>query len=164
MFMKWNGYLIHKKGENMRVIVQGVDEASVVVEERVVGKIKCGLALLVGFTHEDTVEDIAYCVKKITQLRIFEDDEGKMNRSVQDIQGSILSVSQFTLFANTKKGNRPSFTQAAVPEQAQKLYEQFNEMLVEQGMTVQTGIFGAHMKLQVCNNGPVTILIDSKQR
>lgn len=148
----------------MRVIVQGVDEASVIVEERVVGKIERGLALLVGFTHDDADEDIAYCVKKLTQLRIFEDDNGKMNRSVQDIQGSILSVSQFTLFANTKKGNRPSFTQAAPPELAQALYNQFNEMLVKQGMTVQTGIFGAHMKLHVCNNGPVTILIDSKQR
>lgn len=146
----------------MRVVLQRVSEANVVVDNQCVGSIKKGLLLLVGVTHEDTQEDIDYLARKIAHLRIFEDSSGKMNENIQAIQGEILSISQFTLYGQTKRGNRPSFTQAAAPELAIRLYEQFNECLRSYQLPVQTGIFGADMKVHLVNDGPVTLMLDSK--
>ena len=148
----------------MRVILQRVSHASVTVEEKVIGKIQRGFLLLVGVTHDDAMEDMEYLVRKIVQMRIFEDEEGKLNRSIQDISGEILSVSQFTLYADTKKGNRPSFSKAAPGDVALKMFEQFNGLLRETGISVETGQFGADMKVELINDGPVTILLDSKNR
>ena len=148
----------------MRVVLQRVSHASVTVEEKVVGKIKRGFLLLVGVTHDDTMEDMEYLVRKIVQMRIFEDEEGKLNRSIQDIGGEILSVSQFTLYADTKKGNRPSFSKAAPGDVALKMFEQFNGLLRDTGIPVETGQFGADMKVELLNDGPVTIMLDSKTR
>ena len=148
----------------MRVVLQRVSHASVTVEEKVIGKIKRGFLLLVGVTHDDTMEDMEYLVRKIVQMRIFEDEEGKLNRSIQDIGGEILSVSQFTLYADTKKGNRPSFSKAAPGDVALEMFEQFNGLLRESGVPVETGQFGADMKVELLNDGPVTILLDSKNR
>jgi len=144
----------------MRVVVQRSLDSSVMVSSDIVGKIDRGLVLLVGFTHDDTLDDIEYMVKKILNLRIFEDDDGKMNLSVLDIGGSILSISQFTLYADLKKGNRPSFVQAMKADRAKELYQVFNEKL-SQYIHVETGVFGADMKLSICNEGPVTILLES---
>ena len=148
----------------MRVVLQRVSHASVTVEEKVIGKIQRGFLLLVGVTHDDTMEDMEYLVRKIVQMRIFEDEEGKLNRSIQDIGGEILSVSQFTLYADTKKGNRPSFSKAAPGEVALEMFEQFNGLLRDTGIPVETGQFGADMKVELLNDGPVTILLDSKNR
>jgi len=148
----------------MRVVLQRVAHASVTVEEKVIGKIQRGFLLLVGVTHDDAMEDMEYLVRKIVQMRIFEDEEGKLNRSIQDIGGEILSVSQFTLYANTKKGNRPSFSKAAPGDVALKMFEQFNGLLRDTGIPVETGQFGADMKVELLNDGPVTILLDSKTR
>ena len=148
----------------MRVVLQHVAHASVTVEEKVIGKIQRGFLLLVGVTHDDAMEDMEYLVRKIVQMRIFEDEEGKLNRSIQDIGGEILSVSQFTLYANTKKGNRPSFSKAAPGDVALKMFEQFNGLLRDTGIPVETGQFGADMKVELLNDGPVTILLDSKTR
>lgn len=148
----------------MRVVLQRVSHASVTVEEKVIGKIQRGFLLLVGVTHDDTMEDMEYLVRKIVQMRIFEDEEGKLNRSIQDIGGEILSVSQFTLYADTKKGNRPSFSKAAPGDVALKMFEQFNGLLRDTGIPVETGQFGADMKVELLNDGPVTILLDSKNR
>ena len=148
----------------MRVVLQRVAHASVTVEEKVIGKIQRGFLLLVGVTHDDAMEDMEYLVRKIVQMRIFEDEEGKLNRSIQDISGEILSVSQFTLYADTKKGNRPSFSKAAPGDVALKMFEQFNGLLRETGISVETGQFGADMKVELINDGPVTILLDSKNR
>ena len=148
----------------MRVVLQRVSHASVTVEEKVIGQIQRGFLLLVGVTHDDAMEDMEYLVRKIVQMRIFEDDEGKLNRSIQDIGGEILSVSQFTLFADTKKGNRPSFSKAAPGDVALEMFEQFNGLLRETGIPVETGQFGADMKVELLNDGPVTILLDSKKR
>ena len=148
----------------MRVVLQRVSHASVTVEEKVIGKIKRGFLLLVGVTHDDAMEDMEYLVRKIVQMRIFEDEEGKLNRSIQDIGGEILSVSQFTLYADTKKGNRPSFSKAAPGDVALEMFEQFNGLLRETGVPVETGQFGADMKVELLNDGPVTILLDSKTR
>lgn len=148
----------------MRVVLQRVSHASVTVEEKVIGKIKRGFLLLVGVTHDDTMEDMEYLVRKIVQMRIFEDEEGKLNRSIQDIGGEILSVSQFTLYADTKKGNRPSFSKAAPGDVALKMFEQFNGLLRDTGIPVETGQFGADMKVELLNDGPVTIMLDSKTR
>ena len=148
----------------MRVVLQRVSHASVTVEEKVIGKIQRGFLLLVGVTHDDAKEDMEYLVRKIVQMRIFEDEEGKLNRSIQDIDGEILSVSQFTLFADTKKGNRPSFSKAAPGDVAIEMFEQFNVLLRETGISVETGQFGADMKVELLNDGPVTILLDSKTR
>lgn len=148
----------------MRVVLQRVAHASVTVEEKVIGKIQRGFLLLVGVTHDDTMEDMEYLVRKIVQMRIFEDEEGKLNRSIQDIGGEILSVSQFTLYADTKKGNRPSFSKAAPGDVAIEMFEQFNGLLRESGIPVETGQFGADMKVELLNDGPVTILLDSKNR
>ena len=148
----------------MRVVLQRVAHASVTVEEKVIGKIQRGFLLLVGVTHDDAMEDMEYLVRKIVQMRIFEDEEGKLNRSIQDIGGEILSVSQFTLYADTKKGNRPSFSKAAPGDVALEMFEQFNGLLRESGVPVETGQFGADMKVELLNDGPVTILLDSKTR
>ena len=148
----------------MRVVLQRVSHASVTVEEKVIGKIQRGFLLLVGVTHDDAMEDMEYLVRKIVQMRIFEDEEGKLNRSIQDIGGEILSVSQFTLYADTKKGNRPSFSKAAPGDVAIEMFEQFNGLLRETGIPVETGQFGADMKVELLNDGPVTILLDSKNR
>ena len=148
----------------MRVVLQRVSHASVTVEEKVIGQIQRGFLLLVGVTHDDAMEDMEYLVRKIVQMRIFEDEEGKLNRSIQDIGGEILSVSQFTLYADTKKGNRPSFSKAAPGDVAIEMFDQFNALLRETGISVETGQFGADMKVELLNDGPVTILLDSKNR
>lgn len=145
----------------MKVVVQRAKDASVKVEDETIGKIANGLVLLVGVTHEDTVEDAKYLVNKVTNMRIFEDKDGKMNLSLKDVGGSVLSISQFTLYADTRKGRRPSFVKAAPPEQANDLYEQFNEMIEKEGVTVEIGKFGAMMDVQLTNVGPVTIILDS---
>ena len=149
----------------MRLVIQRVTEASVTIENKVKGKIAHGLLLLAGFTPDDTEEDLKWMAAKVVQLRIFNDEAGKMNLSVQDVQGDLLVISQFTLFASTKKGNRPSYTNAAPPTIAIPLYEKF-VVLLEQalGKPVQTGEFGADMKVSLLNDGPVTIVIDSKNK
>ncbi|EEW93594.1 D-aminoacyl-tRNA deacylase [Granulicatella elegans] len=148
----------------MRVVLQRVAHASVTVDGEIIGKIQRGFLLLVGVTHDDAMDDMEYLVRKIVQMRIFEDEEGKLNRSIQDIGGEILSVSQFTLYADTKKGNRPSFSKAAPGDVALKMFEQFNGLLRDTGIPVETGQFGADMKVELLNDGPVTILLDSKNR
>ena len=149
----------------MRLVIQRVSEASVTVDGTVTGRIGTGLMILCGIELDDTSEDIAWLVPKVTQMRIFSDAEGKMNLSVKDIAGGLLIVSQFTLHASTKKGNRPSFIRAARPEQAIPLYEQFiRELETDTGRTVERGIFGADMKVALINDGPVTIVIDSRAR
>ena len=147
----------------MRVVVQRSLNSSVSVMGNVEGSIDKGLVLLVGFTHDDTIDDINYIVKKILNLRIFDDKDGVMNLSIKDINGKILSISQFTLYADTRKGNRPSYINAMKNTEAIKLYELFNEELKKE-IEVQTGIFGADMKVNILNDGPVTILLDSKVR
>lgn len=150
----------------MRTVIQRVTEAKVDIEGLTVGSINKGLMILLGVTHDDTEEDSEYLIKKITQMRIFNDDEGKMNLSLQEVKGSVLIVSQFTLHAKTKKGNRPSYIDAARPEQAIPLYEKFvstlKDVLGED--KVATGKFGAMMKIGLINDGPVTIILDSKEK
>ena len=149
----------------MRIVLQRVKSASVSIEGSVVGEISQGFLLLVGVGPEDTSDDASYLARKIAGMRIFSDENGKMNLSIDQIGGKILSVSQFTLFADTKKGNRPSFTGAASPEAANKLYEEFNEKLrTEYGLTVETGEFGADMQVSLVNDGPVTIILDTKNQ
>lgn len=148
----------------MKVVIQRVSQAQVAIEEQIVGQIKQGFMVLVGIYQEDTPEDVAYVVGKISKLRVFEDDEGKMNRSIQEIEGSILSISQFTLYAKTKKGNRPSFIEAARPDVAIPLYELFNQQLEAEGIAVATGEFGADMQVSLTNDGPVTIVIDTREK
>ncbi len=147
----------------MKVVLQRVKRASVTIDHKVNGQIEEGLLLLVGFTNEDHLEIVAKLAKKCCELRIFEDENQKMNKSIQDIKGSILSISQFTLYADSKKGRRPSFIQAARPEQAIPLYEAFNSALVSHGIAVETGIFGADMQVELLNDGPVTIILDSEE-
>lgn len=146
----------------MRVVVQRSRQASVTVNGEIVGKIESGLVLLVGITHGDTKDDAEYVAEKIANLRIFEDENGKMNRSVKDEGGAILSVSQFTLYGDTRKGRRPSFVEAARPEQAKPLYDFFNDKLREQGLNVETGVFGAMMDVALVNDGPVTLIVENK--
>lgn len=149
----------------MRVVIQRTSEASVTIEGEVVARIGTGLVVLVGIEGEDSTEDADWLAGKIVQMRIFGDEEGKMNRSVRDVAGDILVVSQFTLHAATKKGNRPSFIRAARPEQAIPLYEGFLARLeTELGKPVGRGVFAADMKVALVNDGPVTILMDSKSR
>ena len=155
---------MRERGRVMRVVLQRVAHASVTVDGEIIGKIQRGFLLLVGVTHDDVMEDMEYLVRKIVQMRIFEDEEGKLNRSIQDIGGEILSVSQFTLYADTKKGNRPSFSKAAPGDVAIEMFEQFNGLLRDTGIPVETGQFGADMKVELLNDGPVTILLDSKTR
>ena len=146
----------------MRVVLQRSGPAAVRVNGEVTGQIDKGYVLLVGITHTDTEQDVEYVAKKVAGLRLWEDEEGKMNRSIDEVGGDILSVSQFTLYADTKKGRRPSFIEAARPELAEPLWNYFNRKLEEEGLTVQTGIFGAMMDVELVNDGPVTIIVESK--
>lgn len=147
----------------MRAVIQRVSNASVTIENKIQGKIEIGLLILLGIEETDTEKDIDWLVRKIIQLRIFSDENGKMNLSLQDVNGDILLISQFTLFASTKKGNRPSFIRSAKPAIAIPLYEQFIiETETQLNKKIQTGIFGADMKVELLNDGPVTIIIDSK--
>ena len=149
----------------MRVVIQRVQEASVTIENSIVGEVGLGLLVLLGIEESDTLEDIDYLVKKLNQLRIFSDAEGKMNASIQDVDGSFLVVSQFTLHASSKKGNRPSFIRAAHPDQAIPLYNVFISALNKfANVSVETGEFGADMKVRLLNDGPVTLLLDSKEK
>ena len=149
----------------MKIVLQRVKSASVSIEGTVVGEIEQGFLLLVGVGPDDTRDDASYLARKIAGMRIFSDENGKMNLSIDQVGGKILSVSQFTLFADTKKGNRPSFTGADGPEAANKLYEEFNEILrTEYGLIVETGEFGADMQVSLVNDGPVTILLDTKNQ
>ncbi|MEY3085340.1 MAG: hypothetical protein RL037_1520 [Bacteroidota bacterium] len=149
----------------MRLVIQRVSEASLAIEGVIHARITQGLVVLIGIEHEDGLSDIDYLVTKLISLRIFSDDEGKMNRSIKEVNGSLLLVSQFTLHASTKKGNRPSYIRAARPEQAIPLYEKFIQtcqtILPEQ---VETGVFGADMMISLVNDGPVTICMDSKNK
>ena len=152
-------------GNNMKVIIQRVSEASVIINNAEVASIKTGLLILLGIVNEDSQEDIDWLCKKILNLRIFPDDTGVMNTSVLDANGNVIVVSQFTLHASTKKGNRPSYIKAAKPDIAIPLYEKFVSTLQTQlGKLVQTGEFGADMKVHLVNDGPVTIIMDSKQK
>lgn len=146
----------------MRVVLQRVKEASVTVDQEVIGQIKQGFLLLVGVTHEDTIDQVNWLADKIAGLRVFEDEEERMNRSLQDVNGQILSVSQFTLYGDVKKGRRPAFTEAAKPDVANALYEAFNERLRAQGLTVETGQFGAMMDIALVNDGPVTLILEKE--
>lgn len=146
----------------MRIVLQRCKEARVKVGGDVVGAIGPGLVALVGVTHEDTERDAQYLADKLAGLRIFEDEAGKMNVSVLETSGEILSVSQFTLYGDTRKGKRPNFMAAARPEQAEPLYERFNELLRGQGLRVETGVFGAMMDVELTNWGPVTLVIESR--
>lgn len=147
----------------MRAVIQRVTEASVTVDRKVIGKIGRGLLVLVGVEKGDGGEDIDYMVSKIAGLRIFEDEDGKMDRSVQDVGGSVLAVSQFTLLADVRKGRRPSFTGAEEPGQAKDMFHLFVDRLKESGLPVETGEFQAHMAVSLVNDGPVTILLDSRR-
>lgn len=144
----------------MKVVLQRCKEANVVVEGEEVGSIGSGLMLLVGITHDDTEEACAWLADKIVNLRIFEDSEGKMNRSLLDEKGAILSVSQFTLYGDCNKGRRPNFMNAAKPDHAQMLYRRFNELLRAKGIQVETGVFGAMMDVSLINDGPVTLILE----
>lgn len=146
----------------MRVVVQRTKQASVVVDDKTVGQIDFGFMLLVGVTHDDTEEDVAFLAEKIVNLRVFEDEAGKMNLSLLDVGGQILSVSQFTLYGDCRKGRRPNFMSAAKPDVAETLYNLLNEKLREKGVKVETGIFGAMMDVQLLNHGPVTLIVESK--
>lgn len=144
----------------MKVVLQRVKKASVTVDGKIVGKIDNGLLILVGFTEGDGEHQIDWMINKITNLRIFDDDNGVMNLSVKDVKGSILSVSQFTLYADSRKGNRPSYINALGGESAIKLYEAFNEKLRDTGISIEEGIFGADMEVSLVNDGPVTIILE----
>ena len=144
----------------MRLLVQRVSNASVEVEGKIVGKIEKGLLVLVGITHEDTRENADWLANKVCNLRIFRDEQDKMNLSVKDIGGKLLLISQFTLYANCEKGNRPAFVDAAKPDMANELYEYFCKKCEDQGLEIQKGIFGAHMRVNLLNDGPVTIMIE----
>lgn len=145
----------------MRVLLQRVKHAQVKVDGEIVGNIQKGYVLFVGITHDDTEAIAQRLAKKCVDLRIFEDENEKMNRGIEDIQGEILSISQFTLYADCRKGKRPGFTDAAKPDIAKPLYEYFNAQLEALGIHVETGIFGADMKVELLNDGPVTIMLDS---
>jgi len=146
----------------MRLVVQRSKEAKVTVEGEVTGSIVKGFVVLVGVTHEDKEEDAAFLAEKVANLRVFEDEAGKMNLSLLDVGGEILSVSQFTLYGDCRKGRRPNFMDAAKPDHALSIYEAFNRFLNEKGIRVETGVFGAMMDVQLTNDGPVTLIIDSK--
>ncbi|MGE3536396.1 MAG: D-aminoacyl-tRNA deacylase [Candidatus Tectimicrobiota bacterium] len=148
----------------MRVLIQRVTQAEVRVADAIVGSIAHGLLVLLGVREGDTAEDVAYLASKLVTLRIFEDRAGKMNRDVQEVQGAVLIVSQFTLYADCRKGRRPSFVEAARPALAQPLYEQFLATVAAYGVPVAQGVFGAHMVVSLVNDGPVTILLDSPPR
>lgn len=147
----------------MRALIQRVSEAKVTVGGAVVGEIGAGFLVLLGITHEDGEAEAAYLARKIAGLRIFEDAEGKMNRALADVQGDVLAVSQFTLYGDTRKGRRPSFVNAARPEQAEPLYQRFCELLRAEGVSVAQGVFQAEMKVHLVNDGPVTLWLDTAE-
>lgn len=147
----------------MKAVVQRAKNAHVMVGGAQIGSIDHGLVVLLGVTHDDTIEDVTYLVHKIIHLRIFEDENEKMNLSLQDIGGSILSISQFTLYGDTRKGRRPSFVKAAKPDVANELYEEFNRQITAMDIHVETGKFGEMMDVQLTNVGPVTLIIDTKE-
>ena len=144
----------------MRIIVQRCTNAQVTVDNKIVGKIDKGLMLLVGFTHTDDETNIDYMVDKVINLRIFDDENGVMNKSLLDIKGSILSISQFTLYADARKGRRPSYIEALSGDKATKLYDTFNKKIKDKNINIETGIFGADMKVTLTNDGPVTIILE----
>ena len=148
----------------MRVVIQRVSEASVKVDNKVVGEIGKGLMLLIGVDESDENTDADWLVKKILDVRVFSDEEGKMNHSVKDINGEILCISQFTLISDYKKGNRPSYIKAARPDKAIPLFEYFKDELKKSGLKTESGIFGADMKVSLINDGPVTLVFDSKTK
>jgi D-tyrosyl-tRNA(Tyr) deacylase len=153
---------ISRIGEYMRIVIQRVKEASVSVDHKVIGEIQLGLLVLLGVGQDDSTDDIEYLVNKLIQMRIFEDENGKMNLSLRDVNGSLLIVSQFTLYANCKKGNRPNFTEAGGKELSLHLYQKFIDKCIEAGIETKHGEFGADMDVSLINQGPVTIVLDSK--
>jgi D-tyrosyl-tRNA(Tyr) deacylase len=148
----------------VRAVVQRVSQASVEVDGHIVGQIGRGLLVLLGVGQHDTLEDAAYLARKIAGLRVFADAEGKMNLALADVGGGVLVVSQFTLYGDTRRGNRPSFVEAAPPAVGRRLYEQFCDLLAGQGLPVETGVFQAHMQVHLINDGPVTLWLDSAER
>lgn len=149
----------------MRAVIQRVSEASVIIENEIISRIEIGLVILLGIEIDDNTVDVKWLANKTSQLRIFSDIEGKMNNSITDVNGAVIVVSQFTLHAKTKKGNRPSYIKASRPEQAIPLYELFKEELSQLiGKKVQSGVFGANMQVSLINDGPVTIIIDTKNK
>lgn len=147
----------------MRLVIQHVNHAGVQVSGKEIASCGKGLLVLLGVTHDDSMEDVEYCASKTLGLRIFEDEDEKMNLSIQDIQGEILVVSQFTLYGDIRKGRRPSFVNSAKPDKANELYEEYVKYLQKENIPVSTGQFGADMKVELINDGPVTILVDSKK-
>ena len=147
----------------MRAVVQRVTSSSVIVDEKVIGSINKGFNVLLGICKDDTVEDLKYIKDKIINLRVFHDENDKMNLSILDIKGEILAISQFTLYGDCRKGRRPNFMEAMGGDEAKRLYDMFIEMLKESGLNIETGEFGADMKVEIHNDGPVTILLDSKK-
>ena len=147
----------------MRAVVQRVKKSRVIVEGRLVGEINKGFNVLLGISKEDTIEDLKYIKDKIINLRVFEDENDKMNLSLLDIKGDILAISQFTLYGDCRKGRRPNFMNAMGGDESKALYEEFVKMLKESGLKIETGEFGAHMNVEIENDGPVTILLDSKK-
>lgn len=147
----------------MRLIVQNSLEASCKIDGKIVGQISHGFVVLVGFTHDDNEEIVEKMAKKFLSMRVFEDENGKTNLSLKDINGEILSISQFTLYGSLKDGRRPSFTNAMAPDKATKLYDYFNKCLKNEGYKVEKGVFGADMKISLVNNGPFTTILDSKE-
>ncbi|MFC3524188.1 D-tyrosyl-tRNA(Tyr) deacylase [Marinococcus halophilus] len=145
----------------MRIVLQRSKEAACRVDGKVTGEISAGLVLFVGIHGEDTEKELEWMAEKVSNLRVFEDEAGKMNRSVLDEGGLVLSIPQFTLYGNTQKGRRPNFMEAAAPEQAKVYYRRFNELLAEQNVHVETGVFGADMDISLTNDGPVTLILDS---
>ena len=146
----------------MKLVVQRSKKSKVTVDNKIVGKIDNGLVVLVGFTHNDTIEEIKKLTKKLVNLRIFDDENHIMNKSILDVNGSILSISQFTLYADCKKGNRPSYISSMKADEAKKLYELFNEEIKKYNINLETGIFQADMKVEITNDGPVTIILESE--
>ena len=147
----------------MRAVVQRVKESSVKIDGSIVGKINKGFNVLIGIAKDDTVDDLKYIKDKIMNLRVFEDENDKMNLSIKDVNGELLIVSQFTLYGDCRKGRRPNFMNALSGEEAEKLYEEFLRMIREENIVVETGVFGADMEVSIINDGPVTLLIDSKK-
>lgn len=147
----------------MRIVVQRVERAAVHIDESTVSQIGPGLLLFIGITHSDTEHEASMLARKIATLRLFEDGAGKMNRGLADVDGGVLAVSQFTLYADCKKGRRPSFTQAARPDIAQPLYDRFCQFLEDENIPVQRGVFQAEMKISLVNDGPVTVILDTDQ-
>ena len=145
----------------MRAVIQRVSEARVLVDDKIVGAIESGLLVLLGATHGDSERDVAYLAKKITGLRVFEDDAGKMNLSLEQVGGRLLVVSQFTLYGDTRKGRRPAFVDAMEPQKASELVDHFVALARRTGCTVESGVFGAHMRVELVNDGPVTLILES---